>query len=208
MQYQKIPADMQQIQSAALLQSLHQQTESLLQHAVAEWQMIPPGQFSTPPAPDSWSAAQCLAHLNGYGDYYLPWLKKAVGYPKRSADFRSGWLGNYFAKLMEPGQSGTPAKKMKAFKQHIPPVQVDSSAEIAIFIEQQETLLQLLEAASNADLNKRIVPVSIMQALRLKTGDVFRFVIAHNQRHAVQADRALARVGVSAARSRQQASLY
>lgn len=184
-------AIMQSFKSDALIQTLQQQTEQILSLAIREWQMIPPARFSKQPSPQSWSAAQCLSHLNGYGLYYLPLLEKAVQYPGRKHSFRSGWLGDYFAKTMEPAASGAVAKNMKAFKQHIPPAGEDSDAVIALFIEQQEQLLKLLEKAKGADLNKRIVPISIAPFIRLKTGDVFRFLIAHNRRHIAQAARAL-----------------
>lgn len=94
--------------------------------------------------------------------------------------FRSGWLGNYLSNIMEPS-----AKKYKAFKGHIPHEDLDGSSVVAKFIDQQEEFLLLLATAENSNLNLRI-PISISPFIRLKTGDVFRFLIAHNERHVQQ----------------------
>jgi uncharacterized damage-inducible protein DinB len=193
---------MQTYPASQLLESLRQQTETLLQKAIREWQMAAPARFSAQPENGGWSAAQCLSHLNGYGLYYLPLLEAALKDAKvkkqRSATFRPGWLGDYFTKMMQPGADGSVGKKMKAFKQHVPPAGEDSDAVIALFIDQQEKLLRLLEEAEGLDLNRRRIPISIAKFLKLKTGDVFRFVIAHNLRHAAQAERVLKAAGAGA----------
>lgn len=179
----------------ALLKELQDQTEHMLNRAIQEWQMISPRRFSAAPPGGGWSAAQCLDHLNGYGDYYLPLLEGAIQAAKAKEDcsmtFKSGWLGDYFAKLMEPSEGGEVKKKMKAFKQYVPGPAVDSDAAIARFIAQQEKLLELIGMASGLQLGKRAIPVSIAPFIRLKTGDTLRFVVAHNRRHVAQALRAL-----------------
>jgi uncharacterized damage-inducible protein DinB len=181
--------------TAELLGTLQAQTEAMLNKGVQTWQMIPSTQFNAQPTPGSWSAAQCLHHLNSYGEYYLPLLKRAIQKAKSKGDraktFTPGWLGNYFTKLMLPSPSGIPAKKMKAPKNHVPPTELASHEVVAAFIDQQERLLKLLEIAVGLNLNHREIPISISPLIRLKTGDTFRFLIAHNLRHTAQADRAL-----------------
>jgi hypothetical protein len=49
----------------------------------------------------------------------------------------------------------------------------------------------LLERSREINLNKAKVPISIAKFIRLKLGDVFNFLIAHNHRHVLQAERAL-----------------
>lgn len=178
-----------------LLDGLQQQVEALLQTAIQSWQMTAPGRFSTPPPDGGWSAAQCLDHLNGYGDYYLSLLEQAIGDAREkgrlSDTFSPGWLGDYFAKSMEPAADGRVKNPMKAFKAHTPPDAPDADAAIATFIDQQERLIQLLLQARGLDLGRRAIPVSIAPFIRLKTGDAFRFLIAHSRRHAAQAERAM-----------------
>lgn len=187
---------MQTYNKAELIHTLQKQTEDFIDIAVQEWQMLSPVKFTTQPAQGSWSAMQCLAHLNSYGDYYLPAIKnamdKAAGKQKKNSEkFTSGILGNYFTNIMKPNAAGQPAKKYKAPANHSPNNEGDSDAVIATFIEQQEQLLQLLEKAKVADLNTIRVPISISKFIRLKLGDVFMFLVAHNHRHVLQAERAL-----------------
>ena len=104
---------------------------------------------------------------------------------RKTAVFRSGWLGNYFSNMMEPS-----VKKYKAIKGHIPVKNLNAASVVARFIDQQEELLLLLRKAGHSNLNKRI-PVTISPLIRLKAGDVFRFLVAHNERHLQQALRNL-----------------
>lgn len=186
-----------------LTEKLQQQTGLLLDKAIQEWQMMSPAKFSAQPAAAEWSAMQCLAHLNLYGDYYLPAIKKVIDDAKQrqqqpTAVFKPGILGNYFTNMMTPKEDGRPSKKIKAFKNYIPVSTADSDIVIAKFIEQQEKLLALLDESKLVDLNKCKVPVSIAQYIKLKLGDVFMFLIAHNYRHVLQAERALQHAGTPA----------
>jgi hypothetical protein len=182
--------------TAQLLESLQQQTEQFLQKAVGEWQMLPPEKLAAKVSPEQWSAAQCLEHLNIYGRYYLPAIEKAIQEAKRKGssatdNFTSGWLGDYFAKLMRPKPNGQLKSKMKAPKNAVPSPAPDPRAMLAEFIDQQEKLLQLLSAAAKVDLNKVRIPISIAPWIRLKLGDTFLFFTAHIERHLLQAERAV-----------------
>jgi DinB superfamily len=179
-----------------LLDSLHAQTEHFLEKAVQNWQNMPVEAFYKKPSPTAWSAAQCLEHLNIYGRYYLPALEKAIdkavqkGY-KPTENYKSGWLGNYFYRLMLPNTEGVLKTKMKAPKNAIPAEQPDARAMIAEFIAQQVQMLHLIERAQNVNIAKVRVPISIMRWLKLKVGDTFLFMVAHHQRHVLQAEKSL-----------------
>jgi hypothetical protein len=41
--------------------------------------------------------------------------------------------------------------------------------------------------AKNTDLNKIKIPISLTNLIKLKLGDVFQFIITHNERHLAQA---------------------
>lgn len=183
--------------SKALLEQLEQQTESILNIAVQQWQMMNPAIIKQQPAPGSWSAMQCLGHLNAYGKYYLPAIEKAIDIARTkhkavNTTFTPGWLGDYFTKMMLPGEDGVTVKKIKAPKNYTIQNEGNSDEVIAEFIVQQEKMLVLLHQASRIDLNKIRIPISIAKFIRLKLGDVFMFLIAHNLRHVKQAERAIA----------------
>jgi len=69
---------MQTHNAKQLIAKLQQQTESILNIAIQQWQMTNPSVFKQQPAEGAWSAMQCLGHLNAYGDYYLPAIEKAI----------------------------------------------------------------------------------------------------------------------------------
>lgn len=182
--------------SNQLIDDLQQQTESFLNEAVQHWQMLPPAIMLHKEAPEKWSAVQCLMHLNSYGDYYLPAIATAVdrALNKRwlsTTNFKSSWFGNYFTELMLPKDAAGTGKKMKAPKNHTPLLNNNSDAAIATFIDQQERMLRLLEKARCIDLRKAKAPISISKLIKLPVGDTFRFLIAHNYRHVLQAKRAI-----------------
>lgn len=183
-----------------LIDDLQQQTESFLEKAVTEWQMISPSRLLKQPAGNKWSVAQCLEHLNSYGHYYLPAIETAIKQAEKNnwlakEQYVPGLLGNYFTNLIRPDMEGKKMKKMAAPKNHTPTVELDSDKVLSEFIDQQERMIKLLERASKINLEKAKVPISIAKLIRLKLGDTFRFLIMHNYRHVVQAEKALIAVG-------------
>lgn len=175
-------------QSASqLVDTIEAQVESHVNDAIRSFQNLPAEVLLRPAVNGGWSIAQCLWHLNSYGAYYLPKIKVglAKNYPV-NLYFKSTWLGGYFTRMMKPGEH---MKKYKAFKDHVPPVEIDPHEVVAEFIQQQEQLLSYLKLAHQTDLNKIRIPISILSWVKLKLGDVFQFIVAHNERHLLQAKR-------------------
>ncbi|GEO11052.1 DinB family protein [Segetibacter aerophilus] len=195
---------MQPYNTTKLIDELEQQTESFLQKAVSDWQMTSPARLLKQPAENKWSLAQCLEHLNSYGHYYLPAIEKAIKTAKQNnwpskEIFKPGRFGDYFTKLMMPDIQQKKMKKMSAPKNHTPTAALDSGKVLSEFISQQEKILVLLQEARKVDIEKAKVPVSIAKFIRLKLGDTFRFIIMHNYRHVLQAERALQKACIEGA---------
>lgn len=138
----------------------------------------------------SWSILECLEHLNLYGRFYLPEITSRINKTPfvKDAEFKSGWLGNYFAKSMMPKAK---VNKMMTFKSMNP---INSNLDRTVidsFINQQTEMLELLNKARNVSLNKVKTGISITKWINLKLGDTFRFVVYHNQRHMLQAEKIL-----------------
>lgn len=188
---------MAKLQTSVLIESLQQQTIQILEIAKGEWLSLAPEIFSATPAVGGWSAKQCLAHLNAYSAYYLPALQNAMNNGIWSevqplADFTPGWLGNKFTQMMQTNAAGMPTKKMKAFKAYMVDNAIDGTAVIETFIKSQETMLELLQQAAKLNLQKIKIPISIARYIKLQLGDVLMFYVAHNMRHVLQAQRAIA----------------
>lgn len=182
--------------SHTILQDLRNDVSGILNVTSTRIQPQPTAVLLHQPAPGSWSAVQCLEHLNSYGHYYLPALHAAIR--KGEQDqlhvkpiFRSSWLGNYFTNLMKPQENGALRGKMQAPKGHRPVLQQDATTVITEFIRQQEQLLELLARAEHVSIGQLKVPTSLSKFIKLSAGDTFRFLIAHEQRHVLQALRAM-----------------
>lgn len=179
------------VKTSDLIGALEAQVEMQLQQAIRVYQNMDERILLEPAANGGWSIAQCLWHLNSYGHFYLPHIASGLEKSPDAGDsqFKSSWLGAYFTKMMQPGQGG---KKYKAFKDHVPPVKPDAYTVVAEFIAQLELLLSYLKQAERKDLNSIKLPISISKWVKLKLGDVFQFIIAHNERHMQQANRNIA----------------
>lgn len=173
--------------SLQLIEELQADTRQLILKATCLQKEDPELLLIAPPAPGRWSAAQVLGHLNSYGYYYLPAIEKSLLSNKPNKEwFTPGWLGNYFTKIMRPGADGKITNKMKAPKNHRPQPDLDVKKVMDTFLHQQQQLLSLLERAKEKDIGAIKTPISISRFIKLKTGDVFRFFIAHEQRHFLQ----------------------
>jgi hypothetical protein len=177
-------------------EGLHQMVEKHLSYAVSDFQNLSPEALVKPEMDGKWSVAQCLEHLNSYGDYYLPAVEHVIAnvnlnHRKQVDFYQSGWFGNYCIQLMEGSQ------KFKAFKKHVPPLGLDGHAVVARFIQQQEGWLRILEQCNAIDINHIRVPISISKLVTLRLGDVLGFVKAHDERHLMQAKRVLKTIGIS-----------
>ncbi len=173
-----------------LLNRLADKVDIHLQAATRDFQNLPDQILLKSPNSRSWSAAQCLEHLNQYGKYYLPQIETALLRASTSTSddpFKSTWLGSYFTRMMDP-ESGK--RKVKTFREYIPEADLEPHQVVAEFIQQQEKLLYYIRQARSANLNVRI-PISLTNWIRLKLGDVLQFVVAHDDRHISQAKRAL-----------------
>ncbi|WP_369047938.1 DinB family protein [Tenacibaculum sp. UWU-22] len=138
----------------------------------------------------SWSALECIEHLNRYGDFYIPEIKKGIEKSnyKKSNVFISNFLGSYFAKSMLPKEK---LNKMKTFKTMNPINSFLDKTVLDKFIHQQEEILELLEKSTNTDLTNIKTPISITKWIKLKLGDTFRVLVYHNVRHIIQAENTL-----------------
>ncbi|MEM9928960.1 MAG: DinB family protein [Bacteroidota bacterium] len=141
------------------------------------------------PRPNAWNVLECLAHLNHYGDYYLPEIRRRIQttkYDRPQDTFTSSRLGNYFAAGMKPSNK---MRKISTFKSADPVNFEPTPTRDAIreFIRQQEEMLELLKLAAQVDLTRTKTGISITNLIKLRLGDTLRVVVYHNWRHVEQA---------------------
>lgn len=131
---------------------------------------------------DSWSVLECYEHLNIYNRFYNDQLEKALAQSSSPQTFKSGWLGNYFTKMIAP----TNEKPIKTMKHVDPKGSTLTFDVVEEFLGHQRKLLHLLNLAKSKNLNPRKISVEFLRLLKIKIGDGFRFVVAHEQRHLQQ----------------------
>ena len=136
---------------------------------------------------EKWSILECIEHLNLYGEFYNPEIRKRIetSNSKPSKIFKSGVIGNYFVNTMRPKKK---LNKMKTFKDKNPLGSRLNVEVIDRFIGQQKDFLDLIEMSKNINLTKTKTSISISKLIKLRLGDTFRFIIAHNERHLIQAE--------------------
>lgn len=142
----------------------------------------------TPPAEGKWNVLQIIWHLQSYNQYYLTAITagmKTAPAGRPEAVYQPGFIGDYFTRLMQPAASGK-AKGMKAPAAHTPKLLYTDKAILNDFLKSQEQLLQLLQAARGVNMGRIKIPVSISTLIKIRLGDTFRFLIAHQQRHMLQ----------------------
>ena len=86
----------------------------------------------------------------------------------------------------QPGKGGVISKKYSAPSDHVPASKQDVARVIDEFINGQERLIDFLQQSLLTNMGSIKVPISISRFIRLKLGDTFRFLIAHQQRHFIQ----------------------
>jgi uncharacterized damage-inducible protein DinB len=189
---------MKKFKAEDLINSLQQDVRQLIL-AGEHIRTIDPVKLNYPPAEGSWTVLQALEHLNMYNRYYLPEIERKVAIiPKEwNAWFVPGMLGDYFTRMMLPSNVAEVKNKMKTPKGYRPELVLNADAVLQEFMAHQHKLLKLLETARKRNMNEIKIATSLSKLVKLKLGDTFRFLIAHEQRHMVQARNTLKTLGIS-----------
>lgn len=181
--------------SKSFLEQRISETEGIVREIRRLIDAFPPEMFLIRPDESGWSAAQVIEHLNSYNRFYLPAIGQVLGkasLPKPREKFQAGWLGAYFSNLMMPASNGRVQKKMQSPRDHRPSPALDTARVLAEFLEGEKQLLDHMRASARTDIGAIRIPVSISPLIRLKLGDTFHFLIAHQLRHLEQVKRVFA----------------
>lgn len=102
---------------------------------------------------ETWSVLECIEHLNLYGEFYISEIEQKINKSKTNPEtfFKSGIIGDYFAKSMMPSEK---MKKIKTFKDKDPNGTKLNKKTIEKFLEQQRQILGILNKSKKISLNK------------------------------------------------------
>jgi hypothetical protein len=145
-------------------------------------------QFNWRPAPDAWSIAECLDHLNVTARSYLPKLDEAIGAAIRRGQYGEGpfsysWLGRFVVWMSEP----PPRVRLKTPRQFRPPANRSRREVMAAFRAYQVQFVDRLRQANGLDLARARVSSPVAAWLPLPLGSGFALMAAHERRHLWQA---------------------
>lgn len=146
------------------------------------------GQLAWRPAPNVWSIADCLAHLNVTNELYMKAIRGGVERARAAGltgagPFRHGWLGDLLVWTMEP-----PARlRLPAPKMFRPPLSQPAREVVERFVRMQDEMRVLLREADGVDLGQSKIASPESAWLKMSLGQAFRLVTAHDRRHLWQA---------------------
>lgn len=147
--------------------------------------------FTVRPKAQSWSAAECIAHLSISTDMFLPVVRKAIdeGRKKKKKPHtpKMDLLGRVLAWFLEPPIR----KRVKTSAPFVPKSTRAKAEAFGEFASLQEKLIDLLREAREADFQTKIVS-PFDKRVRYNLLSAFRIVAAHERRHLWQAEQAIA----------------
>jgi uncharacterized damage-inducible protein DinB len=149
-------------------------------------------QFTWRPAPDAWSIALCIDHLNATAREYLPRLDEGIAQAIRRGLYTPGpyaynWIGRLMVYVVKP----TTRIRATAPTPFVPEEGRRREEIMAAFRAYQIQYVDRLRQASGLDLGRARVASPAVRWIRMPLGSAFAMMIAHEQRHLAQARRVL-----------------
>jgi hypothetical protein len=153
-------------------------------------------QFNWRPAPDAWSVAECLDHLNAAARAYLPKLDEGIAAALRcraraGAPFKPSWAARLLLRTSEPS-SRIRLRSPQMFQPAPGGSRVDVVTALGV---NQARFIDCLLRANGLDLSRARVISPVSKWLRFSLGTVFAVIAAHERRHLSQARRIIALPG-------------
>ena len=152
---------------------------------------VPPPMWSRRPAPERWSPAECIAHLNLTSEAFLPLLRTGLDEARRlgrpSRRYRRGVVGWLIWRLVTP--SG--AFRTKTPAAFVPSSDRDADALIADFARLQALVAACVRDADGLPIDrvKIVSPFDARATYNLYAA--LTIIPRHQHRHLLQAERAV-----------------
>ena len=173
-----------------------QETNNISDILRNEFEKLEPAIFFRKPSTDKWSIGECINHLNLTLDIYIPQMVKITEnkhlYPNQDKEFRYSPIGKMAVRSMMPKPNKTIPFKMKTFNKLTPIyLEKDKFKVISDFLKFQESILKLIDGCEGMNLTKPKIVTAAGPILKMRIGDALHFIVAHNQRHILQAQNVL-----------------
>ena len=151
-------------------------------------------QWSSRPAADQWSVAECLIHLNLTSRAVLPLIRDAIargrdGKLLRSGPYRRDPVGFVLSWLTEPSVR----LSVKTTAPFVPAGVEPKATTLEAFETLQDQLLACLAEADGLDLGRLRITSPFDSRLRYNLYSCLTIIVAHQRQHLAQAERAIRR---------------
>jgi uncharacterized damage-inducible protein DinB len=175
-----------------LITDLLDRTE-LLKVNTRAWERLTDDQLRQSPGPGKWSISEIYAHLNLCLDQSIRVILSRVTLaPDSPSDtYRSGWLGDWVYDRMMPRPDGSVLKSKARKAWCADPAHIDAREELARFERHCDALDDILRHAATKDLRRITIPFYFPRLVQLRLGDTLRYLVAHGERHLLQAQRVM-----------------
>lgn len=155
----------------------------------AQFKGLDPEKFNWKPAPEEWSIAQVIDHINKINSSYFPLLEDLEeGNLRNSWTARLPLIPSFIGKLIRKTVSPDFKKKMKTMPIWTPPA-IEFTGEIWKEFEQMHTRLREWILKSEAHFaQKTMIHSPAMRSMSYTLEDAFEILLAHEERHYHQAN--------------------
>ena len=150
------------------------------------------------PSPQTWSIAEIYGHLNITNRIYVSSIFKKITISKDVdiSHCKSGWLGDWVYQKLMPRADGTVYKARSPKNYRASEKKQNAFAVVHEFIERQDELYDILQHASTKDLDRITIPFYFSKLLKFSLCDTLRFIVAHNERHLMQAHHVMEQIPI------------
>jgi hypothetical protein len=161
---------------------------------------LTPGHLTLRPAPNKWSIAECLAHLNATATVVQRLMAQAIANGKQHkksglGPFSIGPKGRLMVWIAEP----PPKFTIRAPKNVRPPAAIhDTQQLLPEFLKAQDEWERLLREQDGLDLEKIKAGKGIF---RMRLAAALPWMMAHQRRHLVQAENVKRQIASAASSS-------
>jgi hypothetical protein len=170
------------------LQGYYDRVESIRREARQLVEGLTEEQCAWQPAPNCWSIAQCLEHLNATARNYFPLINNSINNARSSGllssgPYRHGWLGRYYARSVTP----PPKLRIPSPRRFTPPPDRPMAEIWPSFLTFQDRLQELIVHATGVDLGRVRVTSPVTSLIRFSLGSTLAIIVGHEERHLWQA---------------------
>lgn len=157
----------------------------------AEFGRLRADQLNWKPGADKWSVGQCFDHLLVSNGEYFPIFDRVLQGAKTTNTIWESLPGlpRLWGRMLIKSVSPEGRRKQKAPRILAPTTSAVDPGIITRFVDQQERVVGYLNTMTAVDAEKTIITSPVARVITYSLLDACRVIVAHEQRHILQARR-------------------